>query len=387
MRRIGLLTGGGDCPGLNAVIRGAVTKGIRDGYEMVGIKDGWKGVMECLAKPLTLDDVEDIHIQGGTILGTSRTNPAKYFNKGKTKEDQAKGYETVIRNMKEMDLYALIAVGGNDTLSVAKILCNEEDLASFDIPKEWRIPQRIVGVPKTIDNDLSGTDYTFGFDTAINMVMEALDKLHTTARSHHRILVVEIMGRDAGWITLEGGMSGGAHVILLPEENLTMTIDEVCRILKRRLESGKDYSIVAVSEGVRLNKLFGRDLSKDEIRDILAESGLIWEKYVSYDVFGNPRLGEVAGKVLATEISKRLKVETRSVVLGHLQRGGSPSAFDRYLGTRLGIRSVQAVEDGDFGKMIALRGRKLEAVPLEEAVEPKIVTADRYEDARLFMSY
>ena len=340
-KKIGILTGGGDAPGLNAVIRAVVVKGEKLGYKIVGIKDGWRGILKKDTEELTSDKVEDIHRQGGTILGTSRTNPYK-------EED---GEKQVIENMKQLELYALIAIGGDDTLGVANKLCKKG--------------LNVVGVPKTIDNDLSATDICFGFDTAINRVSESLDRLHTTAKSHHRILIVEVMGRHAGWMTLEGGMAGGAHVILIPEE--PFDIDEVCQIIKKRKEKGKSYSIVAVAEGA---------LPKGGTKFFTQEEGK--------DAFGHVKLGGIA-KALEKEIEKRTGVETRSVVLGHLQRGGAPSAFDRYFSTRLGLKAIGMVKEGKFDQMAALQKGKIVSVPLKEAVgKTRVVDKELFDEAKVF---
>lgn len=341
MEKVGILTGGGDAPGLNAVIRAVVVKSEKLGYKIVGIKDGWRGLLEKDAVELNVDKVEDIHREGGTILGTSRTNPYKEEN----------GEQRIIENMKQLNLYALIAIGGDDTLGVAHKLRKKG--------------VKVVGVPKTIDNDLSATDVCFGFDTAINRVSEALDRLHTTAKSHHRVLVVEVMGRHAGWMTLEGGMAGGAHVILIPEE--PFDIDEVCQLIKKRKEEGKSYSIVAVAEGA---------LPKGGTKFFTQEEGP--------DAFGHVKLGGVA-KTLEKEIEKRTGIETRSVILGHLQRGGSPSAFDRYFATRLGLKAIEMVKEGKFDQMAALQRGELVSVPLKEAVdEMKVVSKELLEEAKVF---
>jgi phosphofructokinase-like protein len=341
MKKIGILTGGGDCPGLNPVIRAVVRKGLLEGYETLGIRNGWKGLIENDTLALNLDSVSGIIHKGGTILGTSRTNPYKKPGElEKTRE-----------NFKKLGLYALIAIGGEDTLGAAAKLLKD------GIPN-------IVGVPKTIDNDLSCTDYTFGFDTAINTAMECIDRLHTTAESHHRIIVVEVMGRHAGWIAVESGVAGGADVILIPE--IAADIDEVCNILKKRHQRGKTFSIVAVAEGVKLK---AKDLVTQE------------EKL---DEFGHVRLGGI-GEILADEIEKRTGFETRVSVLGHIQRGGSPTAFDRILGTRFGVKAVELVKDNKFGRMVALTGNKIVDVALEEAVrELKTVDMELYEIAKVF---
>ncbi len=341
---IGILTGGGDAPGLNAVIRGITVRGIRGGHEITGFLRGWKGALENDWIKLDLDKVRDIHMQGGTMLFSSRTNPFRVEN----------GMEKIRATYEERGLDCLIALGGEDTLGVAEKL-GAEGLS-------------VIGVPKTIDNDLSATDFTFGFDTAVNYVMTALEMLHTTARSHERVVVVEIMGRHAGWIALYGGIAGGAHVILLPEEEFDT--DEVCRTLEERYAKGERYAIVAVAEGA---------MDPDLKRHIMHSA----EK----DAFGHVMLGTGIGigEVLKNEIADRTDLETRHVVLGHVQRGGSPSAFDRVLGTRLGVKAVEMAEEGLFGKMAALRGNEVVAVDLGEAVGTlKTVPGDLIDTARLF---
>jgi 6-phosphofructokinase 1 len=340
-QRIGILTGGGDCPGLNPVIRAVVRKGINQGYEMVGVRNGWKGMIEKDVFPLTLDSISGILPRGGTILGTSRTNPYK-------KEG---GVDKVRENFKALNLYALVATGGEDTLGVANKLVKD------GLPN-------IVGVPKTIDNDLSSTDYTFGFDTAINIAMECIDRLHTTAESHHRIIVAEVMGRHAGWIAIEAGIAGGADVVLIPEKPID--IDEVCLTLKKRHGRGKTFSIVVVAEGAQFKQ---GDM-------VLQEQKL--------DEFGHVRLGGI-GERLAQEIEKRTGFETRVSVLGHIQRGGSPTAFDRILGTRFGCKAIDLIREKRFGRMVALAGVKIIDVPLEEAVkELKTVDMELYDIAKEF---
>lgn len=340
MGKIGILTGGGDCPGLNPVIRAVVRKAINEGYEVLGIKNGWKGLIEKDVEPLTLQSISGILPRGGTILGTSRTNPYKKEN----------GVENVIANYKALGLDALIAVGGEDTLGVATKLSKDGI--------------NVVGVPKTIDNDLSATDYTFGFDTAVNIATECIDRLHTTAESHHRIIVVEVMGRHAGWIALESGIAGGADVILIPE--VPIDIEEVCRLIQKRHSRGKTFSIVVVAEGAQFKK--------DTM--VLQEEKL--------DEFGHVRLGGI-GDLLGKEIEKRTGYETRVSVLGHIQRGGSPTAFDRVLGTRFGIKAVELVIAKKFGQMVALSGNKIIAVPLEAATGTlKTVDAEYYELAKVF---
>ncbi len=341
MKIIGILTGGGDCPGLNPVIRAVVRKGLLEGYETLGIQNGWKGLIEGDAMPLNLDSVSGILSKGGTILGTSRTNPYK----------KPGDLEKAKENVKKIGLHALIAVGGEDTLGAAYKLF-EDGIAN------------IVGVPKTIDNDLSCTDYTFGFDTAVNTAMECIDRLRTTAESHHRVIVVEVMGRHAGWIALESGIAGGADVVLIPE--IPADIEEICVVLKNKHNRGKTYSIVVVSEGVQLK---AKDLVTQEKK---------------LDEFGHVRLGGI-GEILADEIEKRTGFETRVSVLGHIQRGGSPTAFDRVLGTRFGIRAVELVKNNAFGKMVALSGNKIIDVPLQQAVSAlKTVDIELYEIAKVF---
>jgi len=340
MARIGILTGGGDCPGLNSVIRAVFRKAMKENYEVIGIKNGWKGLIENDTEALTLQSVSGILPKGGTILGTSRTNPYK-------KEGDV---QKVVSNYKTLKLDALIAIGGEDTLGVATKLAKEGI--------------NVVGVPKTIDNDLSATDYTFGFDTAINIATECIDRLHTTAESHHRIIVVEVMGRHAGWIALESGIAGGADIILIPEMPIDM--DEVCALIEKRHNRGKTFSIVVVAEGAQFK----------EGTMVLQEQKL--------DEFGHVRLGGV-GEILAKEIEKRTGYETRVSVLGHIQRGGTPTAFDRVLGTRFGVKAVELVKEKKFGYMVALSANKIISVPLEAATgKIKTVDPDYYEIARVF---
>ncbi len=325
--KIGVLTGGGDCPGLNAVIRAVIRKSDRFGYRVVGINNGWKGLLDLSYRDLLPSMASGILHVGGTILGTSRTNPLK----------REGGLDTVLKNVSRLELGAIIAIGGEDTLGVAKKLYDEG--------------VNIVGVPKTIDNDLSGTDYTFGFDTAVTIATEAIDRLHSTAESHNRIMVVEVMGRNTGWIATYAGLAGGADAILIPEK--PFDLDEVCELLVKRHMRGKQFSIVVVAEGAKL-----------AVRG--AEEKLITqEKRV--DEFGHVRLGGIA-QVIATEIEKKTGFETRFVVLGHIQRGGSPTPHDRVLATRFGIFATEMVKKGEFGKMAALAGDRIVAVPLEEAV-------------------
>ncbi|MFH1856155.1 MAG: ATP-dependent 6-phosphofructokinase [Candidatus Omnitrophota bacterium] len=341
MKRIGILTGGGDCPGLNPVIRAVVRKACNEGIEVVGIKNGWEGMVKNLSTPLTINTISGILPKGGTILGTSRTNPYK----------DPKMVEQVKETFKKLKLDALIATGGEDTLGVAYKLYKNEKL-------------NVVGIPKTIDNDLSGTDYTFGFDTAINIATECIDRLHTTAESHHRVMVVEVMGRHAGWIAIESGIAGGADVILIPEKSIDM--DEVCAILKNRYKRKKYFSIVVVAEGALFKK------------------GDTIVKNVQKDAFGHEILGGI-GEQLANKIVERTGFETRVTVLGHILRGGSPSAFDRVLGTRFGIKAVELVINGDFGQMVALKGNKIVKISIEKAVKRlKTVDLEWYKVAKEF---
>ena len=342
--KIGVLTGGGDAPGLNAVIRAVTVKAIRKGHQVIGFTKGWKGALEKDCEDLTLERVDDIHRQGGTILGSSRTNVGKVKN----------GFEIVKRNLAELDVEVLVAIGGEDTLGVAKQLSDAGG--------------KVLGVPKTIDNDISATDYTFGFDTAINRAMEALDRLHTTAESHRRVVVVELMGRHAGWIALYGGIAGGAHIALIPE--VPFNTDEVCKIVKRRHRAGHLYTLIAVAEGAMDPDLAARVQHPEETDD-----------------FGHVQLGMGIGvaEALASAIEERTGIETRSLVLGHLQRGGEPSAFDRVLGTRLGLKVVDLIEEGKYGYMASLQGSDIAAVPLADAVGTlKTVTRERYEEATTF---
>ena len=334
--RIGVLTGGGDCPGLNAVIRAVVRKAVDlYGDQVVGFRDGWRGVLDGSFTDLTLESVRGILPRGGTILGSSRTNPYK-------RDD---GVDRVRRTLSDFRLDGLIAIGGEDTLGVAARL-GQEDV-------------NVIGVPKTIDNDLGGTDVTFGFDTALSVATEAIDRLHTTAESHNRILIVEVMGRTAGWIALHSGLAGGADVILIPE--IPFDIDEVCRLINRRHERGRYFSIVVAAEGATPR-----------------EGTMTVSRTGDVDEFGHPRLGGI-GYALEREIEKRTGYETRATVLGHVQRGGSPTPFDRVLATRLGLGAIDAAHDGDWGMMIALRATAIERVALTDAVaELRRVPVEEY---------
>ena len=337
--RIGILTGGGDCPGLNAVIRAAVRKGVGEyGHEFVGFRDGWRGTLEGATMPLDVRAVRGILPRGGTILGSSRTNPIKI----------ERGVETIAGNLRDAGVDALIAIGGEDTLGVAARL------------HEQNIP--VVGVPKTIDNDLNATDYTFGFDTAVSIAMEAIDRLHTTAESHHRVLIVEVMGRHAGWIALHSGMAGGANVILIPER--PFDIERVCDYVNSRF---KDHyaAIVVVAEGA------------------MPKEGRMTVKAGQLDAFGHVRLAGI-GQRLEQEITGRTGHEARATVLGHIQRGGTPTAFDRVLATRFGLHVVDAVHNGHYGKMTALRGTNIELVGLDEATAKlKTVPPELYAEAEV----
>jgi ATP-dependent phosphofructokinase / diphosphate-dependent phosphofructokinase len=335
--RIGLLTGGGDCPGLNAVIRAVVRKAI-DAYgdEVVGFRDGWRGVLENSFQPLTIESTRGILPRGGTILGSSRTNPYK-------RED---GVQRARETLAEHQLDGLIAIGGEDTLGAANRLRADGI--------------NVIGVPKTIDNDLGATDVTFGFDTALQVATEAIDRLHTTAESHNRILIVEVMGRSAGWIALHAGIAGGADVILIPEQ--PFDIDEVCRLIGRRHERGRYFSIVVAAEGAVPKEGTTMTLSTGDV-----------------DEFGHPRLGGI-GQRLEREIEQRTGFETRATVLGHVQRGGTPTAFDRVLATRLGLAAIDAAHEGAWGMMTALRSTQIELVALEDAVaEVRRVPVGEYE--------
>jgi ATP-dependent phosphofructokinase / diphosphate-dependent phosphofructokinase len=339
--RVGVLTGGGDCPGLNAVIRAVVRRGVRShDFEFVGFRDGWRGPLEGLTMELGIDQCRGILPRGGTILGSSRTNPFKIDN----------GVEQIKDNLATNEVDALVAIGGEDTLGVATRLSE--------------LGVNVVGVPKTIDNDLSGTDFTFGFDTAVNIATEAIDRLHTTAESHHRVLVVEVMGRHAGWIALHAGIAGGASAVLIPEQ--PFDIEKLCEHVETRFET--HYApIIVVSEGA-----------------VPAEGGDMTLVSGEKDAFGHVRLGGI-GDRLAGEIEARTGKEARAVVLGHIQRGGTPTAFDRWLATRFGLHAIDAVADKDFGKMVALRATDIVRVPLSEGTaELKLVSPDEYAEAAVF---
>jgi len=345
-KRVGILTGGGDCPGLNAVIRAVTRRSLARGWEVAGVREGWRGLVDGIVAPLGAREIAGILPRGGTILGTTRTNPYKVDG----------GVEQVRATFERERLDALVAIGGEDTLGVAARLHREHDFP-------------VVGVPKTIDNDLSGTDYTFGFDTAVAIATEAIDRLHTTAESHNRVMVVEVMGRHAGWIAVHSGIAGGADAILIPEH--PTTVEEACRQLEQRHAGGKDFSIVVVSEGYELTYETGeRKLVAGEAR--------------ATDQFGHLVLGGV-GDALGREIERRTGFETRVTVLGHVQRGGTPTPRDRVLATRYGLKAADLVNESRFGRMAALQGDSIVDVSLEEATaELKTVPPEWYETARAF---
>ena len=338
--RVAILTGGGDCPGLNAVIRAVARRSLARGHEVVGIREGWRGLVDGKLEPLGPANISGLLPRGGTILGTSRTNPYKVEG----------GVDAVLSTFGRERLDALVAIGGEDTLGVATRLHAEHGFP-------------VVGVPKTIDNDLSATDYTFGFDTAVFICTEAIDRLHTTAESHNRVMVVEVMGRHTGWIAVMSGIAGGADVILIPEH--PVSLEDTCKEIQNRHARGKDFSIVVVSEGYELEGL--------------ADEGEV-------DEFGHVRLSERGvGSRLAQEIEQRTGFETRVTVLGHVQRGGSPTPRDRVLATRYGLKAADLVHEGRFGRMAALQGDSIVDVALEEATtELKRVPDDWFEVARAF---
>ena len=342
MTRIGVLTGGGDCPGLNAVIRAVVRKGINAyGHEFVGFRYGWAGVLSGESMELSHATTSGILHRGGTILGTSRTNPYK----------QDGGLEQLKATLADKGVDALIPIGGEDTLGVARRLADDG--------------VNVVGVPKTIDNDLAGTDFTFGFQTAVQIATDAIDRLHTTAESHNRVIVVEVMGRHAGWIAAYAGMAGGADVVLVPER--PFDIDEICDRLRRRQSTGRTFSIVVVAEGAT------------------PKDGGAWTEHGGdIDAFGHVRLGGIAVH-LEREIEERTGFECRMTILGHVQRGGTPLAYDRVLGTRFGVAAIDAVTEGRFGQMVALRGTEIVLVPLDDALaEPKLLDPRLFETAEVF---
>jgi phosphofructokinase-like protein len=338
--KVAILTGGGDCPGLNAVIRAVVRRGEQHGFEFVGIRDGWRGLVEGNHFRLNRQSVSGILPLGGTILGTSRTNPFK----------REGGVEAVFHTLETQNIQAVVAIGGEDTLGVAKRLFDKG--------------MKVVGVPKTIDNDLSGTDYTFGFDTAVGIATEAIDRLHTTAEAHSRVIVCEVMGRHAGHIALHSGIAGGADVILVPER--PVRLEQVAQYVLQRQSRGKRFSIVVVAEGAQIERGKDETVSKD------------------LDEFGHVRLGGI-GDYIAKEIERRTKIEARVTVLGHIQRGGSPTARDRVLGTRYGVMAADLVKEGRFGEMAALHGDTIVSVSLEEATkELHLIDPKLYEIAEIF---
>ncbi len=322
--RIGVLTGGGDAPGLNAAIRAVARAAWREGYEMLGIRNGWLGLINGDVGLLSPNEVTGILPRGGTILGTSRANPFKIEN----------GSQRVMDALRAHGIDVLVAIGGDDTLGVGL--------------KLFQMGVHVVGIPKTMDNDVPGTDYTIGFDSAVNVVMDACDKLHPTAEAHHRVMVIEVMGRDAGWVAAVGGLAGGADVILVPE--VPSTLDDICARLRARHERGKTFSILIVAEGAKVKEL-GAQVVQD----------------TKPDAYGHVRLGGI-GNVLAREVEGRTGYECRVTVLGHLQRGGSPSVFDRVLATRFGVAAIALIKQEQFGYMVALRGNRITAVPLEEVL-------------------
>src|SRR5215212_5594290 len=344
--RVGVLTGGGDCPGLNAVIRAVSRRCFSRGYEVVGVREGWRGLVEGKLQPLGPREISGLLPRGGTVLGTTRTNPYKLDG----------GVERVLETFSREGLDALVAIGGEDTLGVAARLFGEHEFP-------------VVGVPKTIDNDLSATDYTFGFDTAVTVATEAIDRLHTTAESHNRVMVVEVMGRHTGWIAVVSGIAGGADVILIPEQ--PVTVEQACADVQRRHARGKDFSIIVVSEGYELTYETG-------------ERRMVAQEARASDQFGHVRLGGV-GDALAHEIEERTGFETRVTVLGHVQRGGTPTPRDRVLATRYGLKAADLVEQGRFGRMAALQGDEIVDVSLDEATaELKTVPPGWYDTAQAF---
>lgn len=347
MKRIGILTGGADCPGLNSVIRAVVRKSLQEGYVVTGIKNGWVGLVENDMRVLDLRSISGILDRGGTILGTSRINPYK----------DPELVKKIKENYKRSGIDALITVGGEDTLNVALNLYRDGIM-------------KVVGVPKSIDNALSGTDYAFGFDTAVNTAVECIDKLHTTAESHHRIMVIEVMGRYTGWIALEAGIAGGADIILIPE--IPTNMEEVCEVLRNRHKRGKTFSIVVAAEGIQLAGLHDNSAWQGD-KNIV-------------DEFGHRRYGGI-GESIARTIEKETGYETRVSVLGHILRGGAPTAFDRLLGSRFGVEAVELVKKNKYGQMVSLRSNKIQSVSMEEAVlTRKTVDMELYETAKVFFA-
>ncbi len=344
-KRIGILTGGGDCPGLNAAIRAIVRRAIgAHEMECFGILRGWRGLLDGLTSPLTLESVSGILTRGGTILRTSRTNPFT----------SPEGPLAIMRNVRRFELDGVIAVGGDDTFVVAERLHRENGL-------------KVIGVPTTIDNDMEGTEYSFGFDSTVNIAMEAIDRIHTTAESHDRVMIVEVMGRQSGWIAVYAGLAGGADIILIPEKQVNL--QEICDTIVRRHDRGKDFSIIVVAEGVKLAGHAGEAARAAQNHRL--------------DEFGRAPTGGV-GQALAKEIEKRTGYETRVTVLGHIQRGGSPTAFDRVLGARLGMAAADLAHAGEFGKMVALQANKVVVLPIEVGTHHKLVPDDLYDVAKAF---
>jgi ATP-dependent phosphofructokinase / diphosphate-dependent phosphofructokinase len=340
--KIGILTGGGDAPGINAVVREIVRKSIQCyGYEAFGIKDGWLGLVQGDYIRMDMKSLSGLLSKGGTVLGTSRTNPFK----------SADGPGRILKNVADQGFDAIVAIGGDDTLGVAA--------------KLYDMGLKVVGVPKTIDNDLVGTDYTFGFQTAVSIACEALDRLRTTAESHHRVMILEVMGRNAGWIALEAGIAGGANAILIPEK--PFDIDEVCEFIRKRHARGRNFSLIVAAEGAK----------PKESKEFVYNSKL--------DEFGHERLGGIADYI-SREIEKRFEdIDTRTMVLGHLQRGGSPIAFDRVLATRFGVAAIDMVHDGKYGNMVGLQGNKMVPVPLKDVIgKRKVVDLKLYDEAATF---
>lgn len=342
--KIGILTSGGDCPGLNAVIRAIVRKADRFNYETVGITNGWKGLFDDSYKPLNLVTVAGIVNRGGTILGTSRFNPFTEKN----------GSETLLHKIAKERFDAIISIGGEGSMHIAQ--------------QAFELGVNVIGVPKTIDNDIYGTDYTFGFDTAVQIATEAIDRLHTTAESHHRIMILEVMGRHAGWIALYSGIAGGADVIIIPEKKIK--IDDVCEVLRRRFIRGKLFSIIVVAEGAQF--------LEDEMKKVAANR--------KYDDYGRVRLGGIS-RYLAEEIEKRTDFETRSTILGYVQRGGVPSAFDRVLGTRFGMYAVEMIKAKKFGRMCAIQSNEITDITIKKATSKlKTVDLNIYKVAQVFFN-
>ena len=338
--KIGVLTGGGDCAGLNATIRGLVARSQEYGFEVIGIQRGWKGLIEPEATELTYDMVEELVAVGGTFILTSRTNPFKMEG----------GPEKVVQSIKKLGLDCLVAIGGNDTLGVAYKLS--------------KMGIKVVGVPKTMDNDLSSTDFTFGFDSAVNVAVESIDRVKTTGMSHERVIVVEVMGRDAGWVAAYAGIASGAHIVLIPEK--PFDIAEVCKTLTKRWKAGHRFSLVLVAEGAKAKGAQEKST-----------------KGAAVDAFGNPILGGV-GRSVAQEIERRTGLETREVVLGHIIRGGAPSAYDRVLATRFGVAAADMIKHGNFGMMVALKGNKVVPVKIGGALAQKLVDTGLYSIANSF---